>query len=845
MMELLADKIWEHAQFHSETKKLRELSIKRKYIFGQEDEKIEYDILIRLLKSSVILSYSNKKAYREASYGIVTSATELIGHDLDGIPYLLLIALSRMGNFPALSYAKKRYKILEERLPTKIYAENYFRQMGNTVSIRNDEAQLTDFQKSLWDELNHSLTLGISAPTSAGKSYVLQAYSHQQFISGRADKIAFIVPTRALLNQVLDDVRDWVSVEGGEIEIITTPVSKETELPKRAVFILTQERLQMLFLAHPYLKFQLMVIDEAQSIGDGSRGVLLSSVIEEALFRNDKMQLLFAGPNLREPGSVSRIFGRSQRSVDTSEATVSQNIIFVDCDALDLRSAKISLLAGTDKVPLGTIITDQELLDHNSKLVNLSLRLGQGGQSLVYAMGPAECERIAFGLSDIDTKESDETLVDLSNFIKEAVHPKYQLAQTVLKKVGYHYGRLPSLVRKSIEEAFSEGRLRYLVTTSTLLYGVNLPAQNLFLHNPQKGQNQPIQPVDFWNLAGRAGRLGKEFSGNIFLIDYSEWLNDPLSGDRDQVVEPAIESHIRNRIDELITYMSDPGIVPDRLEPDEFENTSVKLVRDTLEGRIDQTLDRMGLDSEDPRRIELKSSISNSIKGYEVDLEVISSSPTVSIHRQQSLYKRLEESLKKKGPEYIIPRHPLLKDAYTSYVAAIKRCHDEILKYPKGDRSSVYYAQIALTWMKGAPLPQIIDSSYNYKLKNKQNPNISTVIRSTLTEVENDLRFKYVRLFTCYNAVLEKLLRNNNLEKYIKTIPSVPLYLEIGACTPTMISFMGLGMSRFTAGKLREMPRRTNMTQAEAKEWLRSQDIDSFNLPNASINEIKRLGLSV
>lgn len=407
--------------------------------------------------------------------------------------------------------------------------------------------------------------------------------------------------------------------------------------------------------------------------------------------------------------------------------------------------------------------------------------------------------------------------------------------------VGYHYGRLPSLVRKAIEDAFAQGHLKFLVTTSTLLYGVNLPAQNLFLHNPQKGQNQPISAIDFWNLAGRAGRLGKEFTGNIFLVDYGEWPTDPIKGDKDQVVKPAIEDHVVDQLQDLISYINDPQRVPDRQKPDELENTFVKLVRDQFDGQLESTLDKLGLIATNPGRELLIQAVKAAVADTNIKRDTLLASPTVSIHRQQSLYERLQRSIQSRGPAYVIPKHPLDAKAYQSYVAALKRCHDEVMKYPKSDKSHAYFALIALRWMKGEPLPQIIDASFEYKRKQGATPNIATVIRDTLNEVERDLRFKYVRLFSCYNAVLELVLRDNKMSDLVASIPSVPMYLEVGACSPTMISFMGLGLSRYTAGKLRALPRRADMSQNEARAWILRQNIEALNLPNASVQEIRRM----
>ena len=845
MIEKLHQRIWGHDAFHKEAMMLQMQCLTRRYI-ERSDYSVQLtdDILVRLLQSAVTLSGSNDKKYREAAYRIVASAAELAGEELPGIPYLMLLSLARMGNFPAADFAKKHYEISEAGFPVRELAETVGRRQDNSVSLGGVTSALTDFQLELWEKIHDLKTIGISAPTSAGKSFVLQGHAREYLSSQKNTNIVFVVPTRALINQVSDDISNWLPNMPSNIELITTPIPREISLPPKAVYVLTQERLQLLLTSHERLFFDLMLVDEVQIIGDGPRGVLLSSVVETALDRNHNMQLLLAGANIKDPGSISKIFGREQRTVCTDESPVLQDILFVDCIPGKPRAANLSIRIENELLPLGELDCEQPLIDHNSKLINVALRLGIGGQNLLYALGPAEAEKIAFGISDALDAEKDDGLAELSIFIKDAIHPKFQLSNDVLKAVGYHYGRLPTLVRKAIEDAFSKGILKYLVTTSTLLHGVNMPARNLFLHKPQRGKDHPIPSTDFWNLAGRAGRLGKELAGNIFLIDYQDWENDPISGPKEREIIPAFEQHLRNETDQLLTYMIDSEAIPDREKPDKYENTFVKLVKDHLEGVLDRTLSRAGVSNEIGMRDTIIDTIEKIVKNTQITKQVLAQSPTVSIHRQQSLYEWITRSLAKGGAEYVIPRYPRDPKSYNSYLACIKRCHGAILKYRKEDNSHKYYALIARRWMLGEPLPQIIEASYKHKKKYGRNPNIATVIRETLNEIEQYLRFKYVRLFSCYNAVLEQVLRDNKLDELVRSIPAIPMYLEIGACSPSMISFVGLGLSRYTAGKLQIMPRKQNMSQSEARNWIISQDLDSLDLPIASIKEIKRLGLA-
>ncbi|MDE4302089.1 DEAD/DEAH box helicase [Phaeobacter gallaeciensis] len=842
MIEELAERIWSNPKFHDDTSNLRNLVFSDMFGFdGAAPEVGERNLMLRRLTSSALtLACSERSELRKRSYEIATGISEYASQTHPGSVYALLLALSRLGNFPAMEFAKRRYEVSEFALPQRTIAENSARRQHNSVTLGAQDFSLTDFQFGLWNKLSSQRTIGISAPTSAGKSFVLQFYARKLFEKEQISYASILVPSRALITQVSEDVSSWLTNSGLEVELITTPIPAEGKLPAKAVFVVTQERMQLLLSAHPNLSPELVVVDEAQNLGDGPRGVLLSAVIEESLRRFDKCQLVFAGPNLSAPEKLAHGFAREAVPVSTDEPTVAQNIFFLDTGNTDQYSAKVSFWNDGQPLELGTVGCDQPLQDHKSKLVNLGLRLGGNGQSLFYAYGPSECEEIAFGLSDVEGREPTPAQEELSKFVKEAVHPDFQLASFVRQGVGYHYGRLPSLVRKAIEDAFSEGNLNYLVTTSTLLQGVNLPARNLFLHNPRKGDD-PISSVDFWNLAGRAGRLGKEFSGNIFLIDYGSWEADPLSGTSDREVEPTLLSHLSSQADGLIDYIKDRDRVPDPRVQDEYENTFVKLVQDQMKGRLSETLSRAGLDEGNQTRIELQASIVKALDEVDLDEKTISSTPTVSIYKQQSLLDRLEKSLKAKGPDYVIPKHPRDSYAYHSYIAVLQRCHQEILKLPKKDKSAKYFTQLILRWMRGDPLPMIIDANLKYNQDRGIKSNTATVIRKTLTEIENDVRFKYVRLFSCYNAVLEFALRKHGYEDSIKSIPAIPVYLEMGASSVSMMSFIGLGLSRFTSTQLQRLARRVDMSQEEARLWVRRQNVDALDIPSASAKEIRRL----
>lgn len=77
-------------------------------------------------------------------------------------------------------------------------------QTKNEIMVANQKYLLTDYQKQIWDSMDNDKVLGISAPTSAGKSFVILLKLVDRLINDNID-IVYIVPTLSLLTQVTED----------------------------------------------------------------------------------------------------------------------------------------------------------------------------------------------------------------------------------------------------------------------------------------------------------------------------------------------------------------------------------------------------------------------------------------------------------------------------------------------------------------------------------------------------------------------------------------------------------------------------------------------------------------
>ena len=69
-----------------------------------------------------------------------------------------------------------------------------------------------------------------------------------------------------------------------------------------------------------------------------------------------------------------------------------------------------------------------------------------------------------------------------------------------------------------MEWLFEEDELRFLVATTTIAQGVNFPVSGVVMASHQYPYGEDMPPEDFWNIAGRAGRISQERLGVITLV---------------------------------------------------------------------------------------------------------------------------------------------------------------------------------------------------------------------------------------------------------------------------------------------------------------------------------------
>jgi superfamily II DNA/RNA helicase len=116
--------------------------------------------------------------------------------------------------------------------------------------------------------------------------------------------------------------------------------------------------------------------------------------------------------------------------------------------------------------------------------------------------------------------EGRELMDECIALAEETMGADAEIIQFLQNGFVVHHGGLPQKLRIKIEQLVRRQVVRLVVATTTLAQGVNFPIRTVIVHSLQHGYGQPLSPLDFWNICGRAGRGMTENEGQVlFAVD--------------------------------------------------------------------------------------------------------------------------------------------------------------------------------------------------------------------------------------------------------------------------------------------------------------------------------------
>lgn len=520
-------------------------------------------------------------------------------------------------------------------------------------------------QKEIERAVSSGRNVAVSAPTSFGKSLLIEEFVARK----KFNNILIIQPTLALI----DETRKNMSRYSDYYNIVINTKQKAAD---RNIFILTAERV-LEYVDLPRIDF--FIVDEfykVSNLRNDDRIDALNIAIMKIM--NYKPQALFLTPCVN---SLSDRF-IDRYSVDffkTDYSLVNTNIIEIRKNNKPLKK-------------------DQK----KRKLFELLKELKE--PSIVYVKSPNEAYKLASEYIDyLNTTQLVNDNLPIFEWMDENVSEQWNLKKLMKYGIGVHNGALPRHIVSSKIDMFNKGILSIMFATVSLIEGVNTVAKNILIYSKNKGI-EVIDFFDFANIKGRAGRMGKYYTGNVYLF------NEELQPEEFSIDVPFVD---QNNISDEILFN-----IPD-------ENVKDKSRKELLVSEIPY------------------------------DLQIIIRNNLISVEGQKNLYNYIKLNLDnlshlkwKRIPSY----EDLWKTLYLAY---------KYLENKNNEKFAKSQAIMALD-IANKSLKETIFKREEFLRKNRSNTNLhEKAIEDVLKFVRNDANYKIPKFLSVVDSIQRYTFEKN------------------------------------------------------------------------------------
>lgn len=590
-----------------------------------------------LLRFADLLSNSTISEARNYSYKIITYLNPYYRDD----PYYLTIAkavYSNLGNFPAISYLESENNNTS-CLPFDRSIQDEAKKLIQEVPDSEGHV-FTDIQYELFSKLISSREFSFSGPTSMGKSFIIKAFLRCAIQNTPPENFIILVPSRALINQYAIELKSEMDLllRTNNYKIVTNSNIAELPISEQCnyVLILTPERLISYISQEKNPSIGFLFVDEAHKLAqtEDARSITTYTSIEKTLKKYPNIKLYFASPNVSNPEILLSMFRdyNAENTFKTQETPVAQNLYFVD-----LLEKNLLYCLDDEFTPI-----NQPVLDNISSINDILLRFGQRS-NLIYCNTKSKTISYAKELAANIDCSTNKVLERAVSIIRAYIHPDYYLADLIQKEIAYHFGNMPQLIRNLIEDLYRDGHLKYIFCTSTLLEGVNMPTQNLFILDDKKAK-KVLKPIDFWNLAGRAGRLAKELQGNVFCVKHGDvnWDKATFFKEKDIQLVPTIYERIDHNLKKIEKIIQEQEISGTEIEQKILKYIANIICIDTLEPKngYRSPIITALIERNKTKIIELAKSKSAQ---NETPYLILSANESIELNTQNDAYRQLKD----------------------------------------------------------------------------------------------------------------------------------------------------------------------------------------------------------
>lgn len=409
-------------------------------------------------------------------------------------------------------------------------------------------------EQGLLDQANRAVVVNL--PTSGGKT-VLAQFRMLQALNQFAESggwVAYVAPTRALVSQITRRLRSDFEPLGINVELLSTAVDidgaervllEEKEAANSFhVLVATPEKLGLL-LRNQVVKrpLALVVVDEAHNIEDEDRGLrveLLLATIKKECHEANFLLLMPFVPNAGDLANWLEPGGGRTISLGTNAWQPNERIVGL------FHAEQDDSARGAWRLSFESLTTTPKTMHLKGrqkvggvKPLNIPFSSAKSPTAQAGAMARVFCERgtsIAVAKTIPHTWSLARTIAEslpylepptpelelACRFLATEISEGFELCDMLRRGVAVHHAGLSEETRALVEWLAETGKLRVLCATTTIAQGINFPVSSVFLATVTLASSsypygREMSKRAFWNLAGRAGRVGHDSVGVVGL----------------------------------------------------------------------------------------------------------------------------------------------------------------------------------------------------------------------------------------------------------------------------------------------------------------------------------------
>lgn len=341
---------------------------------------------------------------------------------------------------------------------------------------------LNPIQSAVLEIVEKDCNVVVAASTSAGKTVAAEMVMADAL--KRGGKAIFLSPLRAVSQEKYDD---WSSDDHAwsdmEVSIVTGDYSlteqRKQELRRTDVIVMTSEMLDSKTRRMDnegndwLLRTLVLVVDEAHLLTMEGRGDALECGLMRFTRQNPHARIVLLSatmPNVEELGGwLTHLNGKTTRVIDSA-----------------WRPTKLTV-----------------------HWPHYSARGGPGS----YHYNEARKREEAINL--LTRYDKDKWIVFVHS--KKAGYELLSELRECQEEAEFHNADLNRDSRVRLEKRFKTGDLRIVIATSTLAYGINMPARRVLVLGIHRGLSE-VDPIDVKQMVGRAGRVGYDPEGDAYVL---------------------------------------------------------------------------------------------------------------------------------------------------------------------------------------------------------------------------------------------------------------------------------------------------------------------------------------